>query len=157
MEGGAVHEQKHHDDEADRDDRDVVQAGVGDGERVGGQGSRAADVDLEAGWRRVLLDDVADGGHGLVGLYLTDVAGETQEHIGALAIHALRPRGGEQFAPQNHHVLHVPGVALKAAHQIVVVPVVLATQRPVGLEHHHGQVGRIGFVELFTDVQQRPL
>lgn len=37
----------------------------------------------------------------------------------APAVDALRPGRGERFAPQVHHVLHVFGVALQAAHQVV--------------------------------------
>ena len=93
----------------------------------------------------------------VIGLHLADVAGQTQQHICALAIHALRPGRSERLTPEVHHVLHVLFVALEALHQIVVVRVVLVSQWPVGLEDHHGQVRGIGFLELRADVQQRPL
>ena len=49
------------------------------------------------------------------------------------------------------------GVLLQPAHQIVVIPMVHIAQRPVGFQHEHGQVRRIGLVELLTDAQQGPL
>ena len=63
------------DDEDDRHDRDVVQARIGDAQRVGCQRRRAADEDFEPGRRLVLGDDVADRSHRLVGLNLADIAG----------------------------------------------------------------------------------
>ena len=47
-------------------------------QRVRGERSRAADVDLEPGRRRVLRDDVPNGVNGLIRLNLADIARETQ-------------------------------------------------------------------------------
>ena len=122
-----------------------------------GQRCRAADIDLEPRRRSVLGDDVPDGVHGLIRLDLADIAGQTQQHVGGLAIEALRAGRGDRLAPQIHDVLHVLCVVLQPVHQVVVVLVVLVVQRSVGFQHDHGQAGGIGLVELLADVQHRPL
>src|ERR1700722_714145 len=121
------------------------------------EASGAADIDLEPGRRRVLGDGIPNGTHRLIRLHLADIARETQQHVRGLAVDALRPGRGDRLPPQIHDVLHMLGVLLEAAHQIVVIPMVPVVQRSVGFEHDHGQAGGIGLVELLTDVQQRPL
>ena len=154
---GAVDQQQHHEDQDDRDDRDVVQARVRDRQRVRGHRCRTADVDLQSRRWSVLRDDVTHGVHGLVGLDLADVARQPQQHVGRLAVDALRAGRGDRLAPQIHHVLHVLGVVLQPLHQVVVVLVVLVVERMVGFQHDHGQAGGVGLLELVADVQHREL
>ncbi len=125
--------------------------------RVRGERRRAADVDLEPGRRGVLRDDVPDGVDGLIRLNLADIAGKAQQHVGGLAVDALRPGRGDRLSPEIHDVLHVLGVLLQPQHQIVVVLVIPVVQRPVAFQHDHGQAGGRRFLELFTDLQQRCL
>lgn len=88
---------------------------------------------------------------------MTDIAGQPQQHERRLAVQALRTGSRDRLAPRIHHVLNVFGVALEPAHQIVVVLMIGAVERPIGFQHQHGQAGGCGLLELFTDMQHRPL
>ena len=151
----AVDQQQHDRDRAQGEQRDFGQAVVADDVHVVGQRRRAGDVGLDPGRRGFVVDDLADGLDGFVGLRGALVTGDVDLHVGALGVGALRARRGEPVAPEVLDVLDVLGVLAQFAHDVVVVAVRGVAERLLAFHHDHHRAVGIELVEVVSHPHHR--
>ena len=151
----AVDQQQHDRDRAQGEQRDFGQAVIADDVHVVRQRRRAGDVSHDPGRRGLVVDDLADGLDGFVGLRGALVTGDIDLDIGSLGIGALSARRGEPVTPEVLDVLDVLGVLAQFAHDVVVVAVRGVAERLLTFHHDHDRAVGTELVEVVPHPHHR--
>ena len=149
---GAVNQQQHHEDDADRDQGHRGQALAALGIRIGDDRGIARHVCLDARWCGCLVDDFPHSGHGLDAGRRALIADEEYLHVGGLAVGALRPGSGQGVTPEVLQTLDVRGVCSQLTDDVVVELVCAVAEFVLSLQNDHRRRVRIELMEYLTDV-----